>query len=482
MKKYLLVAALLPASCQTQFNPANCIVGPACGPDQLCDPVTETCQLVALALTNIEPRYGSQRAATTVTITGTGFKEGITVQVNGVAATQVSLLSSTQLTALVPASSAVCGPVNVHLTNPDSTAVDRGDLFRYLGGGTPRFTALTLAGNTQVSAGADQIIIRDLNSDSYEDVAIKSPAGSSITLCAGNATGMPSCNTSIPYTANAPTFMRIHDFEHSGKPDILLVPRLSSILTAGLLVKNPGSLAGTWGQTAYNLTTNIADLVVLDRPGGEATDLFVATTQQLASAPFAPGSSFAATPVANEALRGLLFGQLDPATPAQELVAGRGTNAGLEVLEQAAPGAPYTSKWLSALQVGTFRLADVNNDGKPDLLGASDAGASIYLALGQGDGTFASPTLMSVPAVTSPLFEVADLACDGNQELVVITGKSLAYLPLHADGAAATPVPITTAAGAITGLAVKDLNGDGRPEVVYTTATTGPTVLSNSGP
>ena len=50
------------------------------------------------------------------------------------------------------------------------------------------------------------------------------------------------------------------------------------------------------------------------------------------SAPFAPGSSFTATPVASEAVHGLLAAQLDPATPARELVAVRGVNAGLVVL------------------------------------------------------------------------------------------------------------------------------------------------------
>ena len=484
MKKYLLSAALLPLGCQTQFNPANCIVGPYCGPDQLCDPVTETCQPVALALTNIEPRFGAQRAATMVTLTGTGFRAGISVQVNGVAATQVSVQSSTQLTALAPASSTFCGPVNVHLTNLDNTAVERGDLFRYLGGGTPRFSAVPFTGNVQVSPGADQIVIRDLNGDSYEDLAIKSPSGSSITLCAGNAAGMPACNTSIPYTANGVlSFMRIHDFKHNGKPDIMIVQRSSAALANGLLVSNPGSLTGTWEQSAYNLTTNIMDLIAVDRPGGELTDLFVATSQQLVSAPFTPGSSFVATPVVNEALHGLVAAQLDPATPARELVAVRSPNAGLEVLGPAAtPDVAYAPKWQSALQVGNFRLADVNSDGKPDLLGFSDNGASIYLALGQGDGTFATPTMMTMAGVSSPLFEVAELACDGTQDLVIASGKNIGYVQLHADGTAISVVPLTTAGGLITGLAVKDLNKDGRPEIVYTTATTGLTVVSNIGP
>ena len=154
-----------------------------------------------------------------------------------------------------------------------------------------------------------------------------------------------------------------------------------------------------------------------------------------------------------------------------------------KVLEQAAaPDISYTPKWQSALAVGNFRLADVNSDGKPDLLGFNDSGASIYLALGQGDGTFATPLMMNMTGVTSPLFEVADLACDGNQDLVIAAGKNLGYLQLRTDGAAISVVPITTSPSLITGLAVKDLNNDGRPEIVFTTATSGLMVLSNSGP
>ena len=483
MKKYLLIAALLPLGCQTQFNPANCIVGPTCGAGQLCDPVTETCQTVTLSLTNIEPASGAQRAATLVTITGTGFQAGITVQVNGVAATQVSVLSSTRLTALVPASSAVCGPVKVHLTNPDNTAASRSDLFRYLGGGPSRFAAQTFTGNIPAPGAADQIVIRDLNGDSYEDLAIKSPSGSSITLCAGNAAGTPVCNSSIPHTINGATFMRIHDFKHNGKPDIMIVPRLNATLATGLLVNNPGSLTATWEQSPYYLPTNIADLIAVDRPDGELTDLFVATTQQLASAPFAPGSSFTATPVASEAVHGLLAAQLDPATPARELVAVRGVNAGLVVLEQAgAPDAAYVAKWQSALQIGMVRIVDVNGDGKSDLLGFSDSATTIYLALGQGDGTFGPPATMTMSGVTAPLLEVADLACDGNQELVVASGKTVVYVQLRVDGTVVAPVPIASAGSLVTGLAVKDLNGDGRPEVVFATATTGLTVVTNLSP
>ena len=61
-------------------------------------------------------------------------------------------------------------------------------------------------------------------------------------------------------------------------------------------------------------------------------------------------------------------------------------------------------------------------DGKLDLLGFSDGAATIYLALGQGDGTFGTPATMTMSGVTAPLLEVADLACDGNQELVVASG------------------------------------------------------------
>jgi hypothetical protein len=68
-------------------------------------------------ITSVAPTSGATGGGTAVTITGTGFASGATVSFGGTAATNVSVVSSTSMTATTPAH--VSGSVNVVVTNPD---------------------------------------------------------------------------------------------------------------------------------------------------------------------------------------------------------------------------------------------------------------------------------------------------------------------------------------------------------------------------
>ena len=75
-----------------------------------------------------------------------------------------------------------------------------------------------------------------------------------------------------------------------------------------------------------------------------------------------------------------------------------------------------------------------------------------------------------------------DLYCDGTAGLVVSTPKSLSYMKGRADGSFAAPAPLVTAQTDISSFAVKDLTGDGRPELVYATSGTLSVAQNNPGP
>jgi hypothetical protein len=72
---------------------------------------------VGPTVTAVDPASGTTAGGTSVTITGTGFTSGLTVTFAGTAATNVTLVSSTSLTATTPANAA--GAVAVAVTNPD---------------------------------------------------------------------------------------------------------------------------------------------------------------------------------------------------------------------------------------------------------------------------------------------------------------------------------------------------------------------------
>jgi hypothetical protein len=71
----------------------------------------------APAVTAISPASGPSGGGTAITITGTGFSLGATVQLGGTAASSVNVVNSTTITAVTPAH--VTGAVNVVVTNTD---------------------------------------------------------------------------------------------------------------------------------------------------------------------------------------------------------------------------------------------------------------------------------------------------------------------------------------------------------------------------
>ncbi len=127
-------------------------------------------------------------------------------------------------------------------------------------------------------------------------------------------------------------------------------------------------------------------------------------------------------------------------------------------------------------------VADVNSDGKPDLIGAWSKYPSysgmVNVLLGNGDGTFK-------PAVTYPSGDtfprslaVADVNGDGRPDLIV--GQS-AIGVLIGNGDGTFQPPITFDSGGVwnSSIAVGDLNKDGTPDLVVVNGNVG-VLLNNS--
>jgi len=126
-------------------------------------------------------------------------------------------------------------------------------------------------------------------------------------------------------------------------------------------------------------------------------------------------------------------------------------------------------------QTASLAVADVNGDGQPDLLAVNNcassgslgcANGSVGVLLGNGDGTFNKAT--TYPAGSFPIsLAVADLNGDDKLDLVVTNGNgSVGVLLGNGDGTFASIVNYASGGSAPQSVAVADLNGDDHPDIL----------------
>jgi hypothetical protein len=109
-------------------------------------------------------------------------------------------------------------------------------------------------------------------------------------------------------------------------------------------------------------------------------------------------------------------------------------------------------------------VGDFNDDGIPDAVTVADLG--VWLMTGKGKGIFNQPVL-AVPMATNPFSrsEVADINDDGKLDIVVATFGGFAVLFGNGDGTFQAPVNYSNPYGGPS-LTVADINSDGYLDVI----------------
>ena len=127
----------------------------------------------------------------------------------------------------------------------------------------------------------------------------------------------------------------------------------------------------------------------------------------------------------------------------------------------------------------SLAIADVNFDGNPDILVANNGNGSansgsLTVLLGNGNGTFQSPVLYNTNAIYTDALAVADLNHDGKLDLIVAsvydntsTYGVVGTLLGNGDGTFQPVVNVTTPTpmGGLRSIAIADFNGDRKPDL-----------------
>jgi hypothetical protein len=351
-------------------------------------------------------------------------------------------------------------------------------------GSTPSFAgfyaAQTLPGIAPVSgplAGLPQtanpariaFLTADFNNDGHPDLAtVDANGGVAVSLNDGSGRFGTPVMTAPSLTSLNALGVVATDLNGDGFPDIVVLTQNSQIVV--LTNQKNGAFTQTAtltlpnASTTQNLETGVFNFAFTAGITGNSKTADIIVEYIVAP----PSGQPVGVPVAPSTLYRVTF--LNDG-------AGGFSNAAQKLVSTTVP----TS---STLLPGRLILADVNHDGKPDLvtgIGSSATYMASYMvdvAMGNGDGTFAAPAANTVatvpgdksPAPESPSLLLTSLSKNASElDLLITLDNNVYYAAANGDGTYKTAVPTVQRGNFqsenIASIQVEDFDGDGLPDL-----------------
>lgn len=314
----------------------------------------------------------------------------------------------------------------------NSTDCPNGTLGVLQGNGDGTFHAVAAH---DLGVDVNSIAVADVNGDGTRDLVAVAGNSVSVLIGRGDGTFQPAVSYSAGPCGTAVS-VAVSDVNGDGKPDLLVANlyncTINTLGTVGVLLGN--------GDGTFQ--------AAVDYSSGAQSATFVAVSD-------VNGDGRLDLLVANQC------GVNDCTSGTVSVLLGNGDGT-FQTAVTYGPGGQFSSQVV---------VADVNRDGKPDLLVANES--SVAVLLGNGDGTFQAATVTNTPAALDSGFgslAVADFNGDG--KLDVVSGPVGVLLVGNGDGTFQSPMELGAAGSPI---AVADLNNDGKPDLVVG----GTTILLN---